>query len=363
MKIKGLVSVILAVIMLVSVCGISAFASEGISMADGLDALQSQFVGGKGPVTEGFAIDYSYYSPVKENDTQKYPLVIWLHGMGDGASAGSQVTKSQIAYWTSAEFQSRFEGTGGAFIFAARSPEERMMFWDDVLIFPLRAAIDSFIAENSDNIDVTKIYIGGYSMGGKMTLKMAVAYPDMFAAAFPICPAWSPSEEQLELIADIPVWLTSGKTDPLINYSSAIMPLWKSICESNNSPEMCRLSSLASVRYSDGNKTSSGHHAWFAVNYDMFSADNGDYPDMTTVNGLGEEVILTYPNGMISWLSQFSSDFDATPASDSGNIEVENAMPGGAIIEFVKNFFDKIKDFLRKIMSFFENLISFGNTQ
>ena len=64
MKIKGIVSVILAGIMLVSVCSVSAFASEGLSMADGLDALQSQFVGGKGPVTEGFAIDYSYYSPV-----------------------------------------------------------------------------------------------------------------------------------------------------------------------------------------------------------------------------------------------------------------------------------------------------------
>ncbi len=356
MKIKRILSAILAAVMLASVCSVSAFASDGISMADGLPALQSQFESGKGPVTEGYAIDYSYYSPVKENDTQKYPLVIWLHGMGDGASAGSQVTKSQIAYWSSQEFQSRFEGSGGAFIFAARSLEEKLMYWDDALIFPLRAAIDSFIAENSENIDVTRIYIGGYSMGGKMTLKMAVAYPDMFAAAFPICPAWSPAEEQLELIADVPVWLTSGKTDPLINYASAIMPLWKNICESNNSPEMCRLSSLSSVRYSDGNKTSSGHHSWFAVNYDMFSVDNGDYPDMTTVNGLGEEVTLTYPNGMISWLSQFSSDFDGTPATDSGNINVAENPMGGSLIDYVINFINTIGRIVQQILNTIEKI-------
>ena len=359
MKIKKIISVFLAVILMASGLCFSAAAEDALTMADGLEALQSQFVAGKGPETEGFAIDYRYYSPVKENDTQKYPLVIWLHGMGDGASDGKQVTKSQVAYWTSAEFQARFAGAGGAFILAARSLEEKMMYWDDALIVPLRAAIDAFIAENYENIDLSRIYIGGYSMGGKMTLKMAVAYPDMFAAAFPICPAWSPSQEQLALISEIPLWITAGKTDPLINYTSSITPLWQSICESNANAEMCRLSVLETVRYADGSKTSSGHHSWFAVNYDMFSADNGDYPDMSTVNGAGEAVTLTYPDGMISWLSQFTSDYDGTPAADSGNIEVESVMPGGAIIEFVKNFFEMVKDFLRKIMSFLENLTNF----
>lgn len=359
MKIRKILSAMLALILAVSCLGVSASAADALTMADGLEALQSQFVAGKGPETDGFAIDYRYFSPVKEDDTQKYPLVIWLHGMGDGASDGKQVTKSQVAYWTSAEFQARFAGAGGAFILAARSPEEKMMYWDDALIFPLRAAIDAFIAENSENIDLSRIYIGGYSMGGKMTLKMAVAYPDMFAAAFPICPAWSPSQEQMALISDIPLWITAGKTDPLINYTSSITPLWQSVCESNANAEMCRLSVLETVRYADGSKTSSGHHSWFAVNYDMFSVENGDYPDMTTVNGAGEAVALTYPDGMISWLSQFTSDYDGTPATDSGNIVVESAMPGGAIIEFVKNFFEMVKDFFRNIISFIERFASF----
>ncbi len=347
---KRLVSLVLVVIMLLC-SGIFAFAeTDAVTLADGIDALNSQFAQGKGPKTNGYEIDYHYFSPVKEGDTQKYPLVIWLHGMGDGGNPGKQVEKSQIGYWSSAEFQSRFGDAQGAFIFAPRSLEERLMYWDDALIYPLRAAIDSFIEENAENIDISKIYIGGYSMGGKMTLKMAVAYPDMFAAIFPICPAWTPSDADFELIADIPLWLTSGKTDPLINYTGSIVPMWDTIKEINNAPENCRLSTLEKVKYADGSATSSGHHAWFSVSYDMFSLDNGDYPDMKTVNGAGEDVVLTYPDGMISWLSQFSSDFDGVKATDSGNITVEDGKIGGAL-------FDAIAEFLAGIRRLFEQII------
>lgn len=356
---KRIISLVLAVLMLMCT-GILAFAeTDALTLADGLDALNSQFAEGKGPETNGYEIDYHYFSPVKEGDTQKYPLVIWLHGMGDGGDSGKQVEKSQIGYWSSQEFQSRFGNAQGAFIFAPRSPEEKLMFWDDTLIYPLRAAIDAFIEENAENIDISKIYIGGYSMGGKMTLKMAVAYPDMFAAIFPICPAWTPSEAEFELISDIPLWLTSGKTDPLINYTGSIVPLWDTIKATNNAPENCRLSTLEKVKYADGSSTSSGHHAWFSVSYDMFSLDNGDYPDMKTVNGIDEDVVLTYPDGMISWLSQFSSDFDGAKATDSGNITVEDGKVGGALFDAVEEFIAGIRRLFEKIMKTIQDFFKF----
>lgn len=353
MKMKKILALILSALMIMSINCVVVSAEEetkALPLSAGLEELQEQFEYGEGPETNGYTIDYRYYSPVKENDETKYPLVIWLHGMSEGTPEGKQIRQNNIAYWTSAEFQARFTGTEGAFIMAPRSLEEKLIFWDDTMIFPLRAAIDSFIAEHGANIDLTRIYIGGFSMGGKMTLKMSVAYPEMFAAAFPICPAWSPSAEQTALMADIPVWLTSGKTDPIINYSASVTPTWNNIVATNNNPELCRFSTLASVRYPDGNKTSSAHHAWFAVNYDMFSIDNGDYPDMSTVNGLGEDVVLTYPEGMISWLSQFTSDYDGTPATDSGNIPVD---------ENTSNLFsfDTIKDIIKKIKAFFESIL------
>lgn len=338
-------------IVLSLVCILScAFGANAVSLEKGIEELQAQFVKGVGPVTGDYSIDYRYYSPVKENDSSKYPLVIWLHGMGDGSEEGKQVEKSNIAYWVSDEFQSRFKSSGGAFILAARSLEENNIYWSNDLIEPLRAAIDDFIAKNKVNIDLSRIYIGGYSMGGKMTLKMAVAYPEMFAAAFPICPAWAPSEELTAHLSDMPVWLTSSTRDPLVNYFFAVSPTWDTIISTSNVPEKCRFTTLTKVCYQDGTKTGSSHHSWFAVNYDMFSLENGDYPYMSTVNGLGEEVNLIYPDGMISWLSQQTSDYDGTPCKGTGNLTPEANTDRMIAVDGVIEFFELLFEAVCKVI-------------
>lgn len=318
---KKILSFILAVVMLFTACTpVFACRVGNTTYDDNLEELQEQFIYGEGPETDGYTIDYRYFSPVKENDNTKYPVVVWLHGMGDGAEEGKQAKASDIAFWTSDDFQARFKESGGAFIFAPRSLEEQNLYWPDSLIYPLRAAIDDFVAKNKANIDLSRIYVGGYSMGGKMTLKMAVAYPELFAAIFPICPAWTPSAQQCEFISEIPVWLTSGVLDPLVNYFFSVRKTWQNIVATNESPADCRFSSLLFVKYPSGNPTSSSHHSWFAVNHDMFSSDNGKYPFMLTVNGSGQKVSLAFPDGMISWLSGYTSNYDGTPATDSGNL-------------------------------------------
>lgn len=353
MKLKKLTALILALIMTAACCAFVSSAAEGTSLplSSGIGNLKDQFIMGVGPETDGHTIDYRYYSPVGENDSTKYPLVIWLHGMGQGANEGKQVRDNDIAYWTSSEFQSRFKGSKGAFILAPRSLEEKELYWSDSLIYPLRATIDSFIAQNKDNVDISRIYIGGFSMGGKMTLKMAVAYPEMFAAAFPICPAWAPTTEETVLLADMPIWLTSGALDPLVGYFTMVKPTWKNIIAVSNVKENCRFSTLARTAYPSGMPTLSSHHSWFAVNYDMFSEKNGDYPAMTTVNGLGDEITLTYPDGMISWLSGFESDFDGSVAIDSGNPEAQNGGSGAS-------FFDVIKDWFKTIFRYIGSLFT-----
>ncbi len=339
---KKFLSLFLAFILLFSFSAV-ANAEE---LSDIKDVLVEKFVYAEGPEADGNSIDYRYFSPAKENDTQKYPLVVWLHGMGDGMKDGTQVSKSNISYWASDEFQARFTN-GGAFILAARSKEEQGHTWDNSMLEPLKAAIDEFIQKNADNIDLSRIYIGGYSMGGKMTLKMAISYPEMFAAAFPICPAWSPSEELLLKAADIPMWLVSGKTDPLVNYYFSISKTWSKICATNANPEECRFSTLSKVCYEDGERTTSAHHAWFSVNHDMFSILDSDYPDMSTVNGKGEEVTLTFPNGMISWLCEHTSNFDGTATEGKGNLEgvsgTDSIVDISGILDFFKTLIEAIK--------------------
>lgn len=348
MKRLKAISLILSILLIMSSVTLFA-AAEGktaLSLELGIEPLREQFEFGIGPETEGFSIDYRYYSPAGENDENKYPLVIWLHGMGDGSEDGRQIDTNNVANWVSAEYQSRFTN-GGAYIMAPRSVEEQKLFWTDELILPLRAAIDDFIAKN-ENVDVSRIYIGGYSMGGKMTLKMAVAYPEMFAAAFPICPAWAPEKEATAFLSDIPVWLVSSLADPLVNYFSWVMPTWENIMSSSTVKENCRFSTLSLVAYANGVPAISNHYAWFAVNNDMFSDKNGKYPFMKTVDGNGDKVELEHPNGMISWLCNFTSDYDGSAATDGGNSEAKGDYKTGYNFKFVVQF---MKYFVKYIFS------------
>lgn len=233
-----------------------------------------------------------------------------------------------------------------------RSPEEKQLYWPDSLIYPLRATIDDFIFQNKENIDITRIYIGGSSMGGRMTYKMIVAYPEMFAAAFPVCPSWSPTNAAAEILACTPIWLTSGKLDPLVTYSTFVSIAWKKIIKNADNPENFRFSTLTKTAYADGTLTSNQHYSWYAVNNDMFSAENGNYPFMSTVDGNGNEIELTYPDGMISWLSSFSSNFDGSTATDSGN---ERAKGEGNPISLISIIFPLIRNIIVKLKNLFRN--------
>lgn len=341
-RIKKITALILSVLTAVSfgVCNVDA-----VSVHDGKTALTEQFIYGKGPNVDGYAIDYRYYSPVKEDyeeeteetteeepkeegeeiteepETTKYPLVVWVHGHSFGQYDGYQIEAAPITNWASDEYQARFGESGGAYIMAVRAPEDDGISWNDDLLKPLKFAIDDFILKNSDTVDTSRIYMGGFSLGGMMTFKMCMAYPEMFAAIFPICPHIELETSEARAFSSVPMWLVSGKNDALVSYSGKTLKNWKAVISTSAAAENCRLSTLTDVREPDGSLAPSAHYSWIAVCNDMFSSSNGDYPDMTTVNGLGETVTLTYPDGMISWLSQFSSDYaiEDIDISDTGS--------------------------------------------
>ncbi|MBQ3150222.1 MAG: hypothetical protein IJB86_03140 [Clostridia bacterium] len=344
---KRILSALIATVLIFS----CATAVSAISLDEGIQDLRAQFSHGEGPVVGKYSVDYRYFSPVKDGDSTKYPLVIWLHGLGDGGKEGAPLQKSDIAYWASDEFQSRFDAKG-AFVMIARSREELGVCWSNDMIEPLYGAITELISIYKKNIDLSRIYIGGYSMGGKMTLKMAIAYPEMFAAAFPMCPAWSPSSELLENLKDMPVWILSSTRDPLVNYYFAVTPTWEKLIGVSNVPESCRFSTFNRVCFPNGKKTSSNHHVWFAVNYDLFTTENGAYYNMSTVNGKGEEVTLNYPDGMISWLTSHTSDFDGTAIEGTGNIKDGDQTDNMIALDGVREFF---RHLINAIKSVFKN--------
>ena len=327
---KKIISMLLALIFIVSI----PMSVSAVSLSNGTAALKNQFIFGEGPKADGYSVDYRYFSPVNNGGYGKYPLVIWLHGLNNGKYDGNQVT--DLINWSSEEFQKRFTPVGGAFILAPRAREELGMSWNDKEMLPaLKAAIDSFIEKNKSSIDLNRIYIGGFSMGGMMALEVLTQYPEMFAAAFPYCPATYITKSMAKKFKDVPVWITSCSQDPTVDYDFLILNTWENITKTSSVRSDCRLSTLTKACYPDGSAASSNHYAWFSVRYDMFSQSGGSYPYMSTVDGNGKKVTLTHPNGMISWLSAQRSDYGAgEDDSESGSFFDE-------IREFIRNKFNK----------------------
>lgn len=304
---KKSISVLLAMIMLL-LCTLPVCGAD----VSKIEEYQEAFEQMTGPEVAGLTVDYVAFSP-KAEEGKQYPVVLYFHGMGQGSEPGSQIRDNNFALWASEELQAQFHN-GGAYLLAFRTHEEKSEYWEDNYIEAVKAAADAFIAAHRDTVDTTRIYAGGFSMGGMMTLKMVTSYPDFFAAAFPMCPAYRPTEAQYEAIADMPLWVFTSKYDVIAGYHSTGKTVWEGICAHSNCPEDCRFTLFGKVCYPDGKKCPSNHHVWFAVSNDMFAYDGGPYPNTVTTDATGSEVTLTYPEGVIAWLNQYTSDYDGVNA-------------------------------------------------
>ena len=181
-------------------------------------------------------IRYGYYVPRRLDG--KKALIVFLHGAGEGgqdlpiAWSGNKVT-----CFTEPEIQDIF---GGAFVLV---PQCDTMWLDDgshqygdsgksMYTEALMAAIQEFADRFPAVIDPERIYIGGDSNGGFMTMRMLMSYPDYFAAAFPICEAMidtQVTEEDIQHLKDIPIWFTHAKNDPVVPPDRYVHPTYKRI--------------------------------------------------------------------------------------------------------------------------------------
>jgi len=344
------IAIIMTVLMCILPLGISASASEGrkeaLPTSAGIQALRDEFESDVAPEAGGYALDYAYYSPVGENDNTKYPLVIFLHGIGHADYVDSQLDDSDFPYWASSELQSRFD-EGGAFILLPRAPEDELVYWSTSLIESLRAVIDDVIAKHGDNIDTTKIFIGGSSAGGEMTWNMAISFPEYFAGIFPIASTGTVTTNDVKKCADVAIWMISSKLDPVVNYKMVTLPLWNNVCKYNSNPEKCRLSSFSAVTEPAGNSASDNHHLAKVVTYDLHMLDGSTYPDVITETVNGEEIKLEGSEGLISWMNSISSEYDGTPGEESGNTTVT----------FITRFFNLFRNGFLKVVNIFQRLL------
>lgn len=289
---KKIISIFLTAVIMLGCIGI--IPSSAVSLSMGRDALVAQWSTGS-----GHGIDYKAFSPAVSEGI-RYPLIVLLHGKYSGSSNGEQVKDTDFYKWSSDEFQSRFNGTGGAYILMPRCPGGDSSSWSvEGHHSDLKALIDDFISSHSDSIDTQRVYLGGWSKGGAGTVKMAVSYPDFFAALIVIAPHYTVNESHLKALSDTPIWLVACKDDITATYGTMSKAFWNTLKDTTNVPSSCRFTTFEKYNYYD----TSSHYVHYAVANDLLNQP-GDC-GMYTQDANGNGIATNESSSIITWLSSF----------------------------------------------------------
>ena len=182
-------------------------------------------------------LPYAYYEPEKDND--KHPLIIWLHGYGSGGDELGFVTGGMLTtYFITKDVQDIF---GGAHIMM---PQAHTAWMDDgsgsytkdghsMYTDIVESLIQNYIDTHED-IDRGRIYIGGCSNGGYMTVNMLLHNPSRYAAAFPVCEAYQDKwlrDEDIQVLKNIPLWFVHAENDTEVDIHTTALPTYEKLKE------------------------------------------------------------------------------------------------------------------------------------
>ena len=161
-----------------------------------------------------------YRQLVSDYDSKsKYPLVVFLHGSGERGNDNQAQLKWGVSNFATSHNMKMYP----SIVIAPQCPAD--MTWagldkERVSLLPsptrpmelVRELIDHAI--NTLPIDTDRIYITGLSMGGYGTYDALMRYPDLFAAALPVCGAGDITK--VESIVHIPIWIVHGALDTVV---------------------------------------------------------------------------------------------------------------------------------------------------
>jgi predicted peptidase len=167
----------------------------------------------KGRVEQAVHLDYLLYLPTAYEATSKWPLILFLHGMGERGDDLALVKKHGLP-----KLLDDWEDLG----FIVVSPQcPAGSFWPAETA-ALNALVDEISATYA--VDSRRTYLTGLSMGGYGTWHLAVEYPERFAAIAPICGGamfFADIPAKIEAIRDVPVWAFHGARDRVVSVAES----------------------------------------------------------------------------------------------------------------------------------------------
>lgn len=176
---------------------------------------------------DGITLKYAWWTPEETAADGSTPLIIWLHGAGEGGeNPYVALIGNKVVNLITDGIQQYF-GAAGAQVLVPQTPtiwldkdgtntymgpeDTGRSYYTDALM----GLIETYVAAHPE-VDADRIYIGGCSNGGYMTVNMLMEFPGYFAAAYPVCEAYDVAwitDAKIDAIKDTPIWITAAKTD------------------------------------------------------------------------------------------------------------------------------------------------------
>ena len=146
--------------------------------------------------SEGEKLNYRLLTPENAKQSKKYPLVLFLHGVGERG----EDNEKQLIHGSQMFLNPTVREKHPAFVLFPQCPSnqywaflERPESFDNLqmggemppILQAVKEMLDTYLADPM--VDKDRIYIMGLSMGGMGTFSLVSRYPEIFAAAIPIC--------------------------------------------------------------------------------------------------------------------------------------------------------------------------------
>ena len=253
---------------------------------------------------EELTLSTAAYEPEGLSEGEANPLVIWLHGQGEGGTDPDiAILGNEVSALAKEEIQSNFhtDDVTGAYVLAVQTPTYWMDEGDGTngngsgisrYTEILMDTIEDYVAAHPD-VDTDRIYLGGCSNGGYMTMNMVIQYPEYFAAAYPVCEAYAYyeyernsdgtyvktddeatgtsafvkteqvwfTEEKIQAIKDLPIWLVQSADDPVVIPANYMLPAYQALVQAG--AENTWMSYYETVEGTDSPGTTYlGHFSW-----------------------------------------------------------------------------------------------------
>lgn len=193
---------------------------------------------GKFKYSDAITLPYASYKP--KNGSEKVPLIIWLHGGGEGGDDPSIILlANRAANYAAPEIQNIF---GGTHVLVPQSPTFWMQNADgqyttgkvnDIYNESLMALIEHYL-KNNPEVDPNRIYLGGCSNGGYMTQKLMLLHPNFFAAGFPSALAyWAEflTDDDIAVLSKQSIWYIHSADDPVTRAEATVIPTYQRLMD------------------------------------------------------------------------------------------------------------------------------------